>query len=135
MYTHGFFDPEIIKTFGRDGHGFRSCSIETDGVSTPSPLWTIARVAQHRVVAGVGLDLSPITPGYEDEVLGEYESRYGHIGVNVYVTPERARQFAEIGRQILALDKQGSIQPPLRNYEVQAIGHLIATVDQAAPAH
>lgn len=121
---------EVRRSFRPEGHGFISYS---DGLAgaPPSPLWTIARIAQHRVVTGVELDLPHITPGYENQVLQEYEERYGYTGVDVYVSSVRAGQVAEIGRQILTLNEQGSIQPPLQDSEKQTISHLVTTVDQA----
>ena len=124
---------DVSRSFRPEGRDFISYS---DGLAgaPPSPLWTIARIAQHRVVPGVELDLPYITPGYENQVLYEYEERYGYTGVEVRVSSERAGQVAEIGRQILTLNEQGSIQPPLQHSEIQMIGHLVTTVDQATPA-
>src|SRR5262245_28839955 len=113
---HELIDPQVSRTFRPKGRGFISYS---DGLADapPSPLWTIARTAQHRVVAGAELDLSHIAPGYENQVLKEYEKRYGYTGVDVYVSSVRAAELAKIGRQILALNEQGGIQPPLEASE------------------
>jgi hypothetical protein len=121
---------KVSRSFRPEGRGFVSYSHGME-FAPPSPLWTIARIAQHRVAEGVELDLSHVTPGYENQVLEEYEERYGYTGVDVYVSSVRAGQIANIGRQILALNEQGSIQPPLQDSEIQIIGHLVTTVDQA----
>jgi hypothetical protein len=121
-------DREISVTFRRAGRGFVSRSSADSGTYIPAPPYVIAVVARKRVAPGAALSMPHIAPGYEAQVLEEYEERYGYYGVDVPVSPKRAGHISEIGKQILALDKQGKIRPPLDDREKQTIGHMIAVV-------
>ena len=102
--SSGFTTSEINRTFRPQEGGFVSRSLGIHGDPLPSPLWTIAHVAQNRVTEGAELNMPHITPGDEPQVLREYEVRYGYADVDVSVSAVRAGQLAEIGRQILILE-------------------------------
>lgn len=84
-------------------------------------------MAQRRIVEGVELSLPD---GCNNDTLAQTAAATGWVDQDVKVSPRQADELAQIGRQILILDKQGSVQPPLSYYEKQSVGHLIALVDQ-----
>lgn len=125
--------PDIQGTFRKSEMGFtsRSASIGRSGdCYFPAPPSIIASAALTRVTADAELDLPWITHGRETEVLSELECQYDHYDVDVLVSPRRASNLAALGSQILTLNEQGNIQPPLQPREHQAISWLISLVGQ-----
>lgn len=125
-YIRQFIDPEVRASFRTAEVGFTSRN--PDGPVTAPP-YIIASVAQHRVVPGAHIELPD---GYDNEVLSTIQGTTGWVNEYVRVSPQKAHELAQIGSQILALNEQGQIQPPLGYFEQQSVIHLVSLVGQTA---
>lgn len=119
-----FIDPEIQRSFRPSSVGFVSRSV---GGLISCPPYVIASVARRQVVEGAELTLPE---GYDNDTLSGVQDLTGRLEQDVRISSRRADELAQIGRQILILDEQGQIQPPLTAYQKQSIGHLVTLVDQ-----
>ena len=119
-----FIDPEVQRSFRQDSVGFVSRSA---GGFTSCPPYVIASVAQRRIVDRAELVLPE---DCDDGLLSRIRNLTGFVDQDVRVSPLHAYDLAQIGRQILVLNEQGRVQPPLSDYEKQSIGHLVMLVDQ-----
>ncbi len=115
---------EIRDTFRKTRTGFEERS---SGKFAPSPMWTIAFTATSRVVEGAELTLPE---GYTPDILERGTRIYGSANEYARVSEKQAWEYAGIGRQILELDQQGKIQPPLGPFEKESITHLVGMVDR-----
>lgn len=121
-----FVDPEVNASFRTSSVGFVTRS---SGGFVSCPPYVIASVARRRVVEGSELTLPD---GYDNDVLAQTEALMGGVDQDVRVSHRQADELAQIGRQILALNEQGSVQPPLSYYEKQSVSHLVALVDRVS---
>lgn len=74
------------------------------------PPSVIATVASERVVKGANIALPP---DYDNEVLSNIRWLTGYYDKRVRVSPRQAHELRQIGAEILRLDGEGNIQPPL----------------------
>lgn len=113
-----FIDPAVFETFRENKTGPMVCFVSRGiGMSQyntyiVAPPYVIASVARKRVAADAELDTSWIAPGQETDFFEELEECYGWYDRDVLISSKRSGQLAEMGRQILALNEQGSIQLP-----------------------
>lgn len=93
--------------------------------SVSCPPSIIARVAQNRIVE----DSEIVLPeGVTDESLSQIRGITGIYDKGVRITPRQAEELQDLGRQILALNENQKIQPPLTLSEKASITHLIDVV-------
>lgn len=69
--------------------------------------------------------------GWDQEVLDQIVMITGVIEQDVRITIRQAEELAQIGAQLLELDGQGKVQPPLGHFEAQSVAHLVGTVARA----
>lgn len=119
-----FIDPEIRASFRTNEVGFVSRSA---GGFISCPPYIIASVAQRRIAEGAELSLPE---GYSNDTLEIIQGQTGWLDRDTRVSPRQAEELAQIGRQVLTLNEQGAVQPPLNLTEKQSIGHLVTLVDQ-----
>ena len=115
-YTH----PEIAATFrpapgggytSRSGGGFVSC-----------PPYVIASVAS-------GLNgLIDLPEGYDRETLEQIQGITGWVERDVHISDRQASELAGLGRQILALRKDGKAD--LAYFEQMSVEHLVNIVNR-----
>lgn len=117
-----YIHPEIAATFtvapndgftSRSGGGFVSC-----------PPYVIASVAS-------GLNgLINLPESYDRETLERIRDITGWVGRDVHISDRQAAELADLGRQILALHKDG--KAALGYFEHVSVEHLVSTVERAA---
>jgi len=115
-------DPAVRTSFRPTANGFEARNV---GPPYSCPPYVIAS-AVRRVVAGATL----ITPDGYDVTLNSIRLQTGDVDSVTRYTNHHATELAGIGRQLLSLNEQGSIQPPLTYYQEQSIQHLVHLVDQ-----
>lgn len=123
-----YIDPDVRDSFWAAGGAFVAKS-ERQVIS--NPVFKIASIATRRVVDGANLELPE---GYDNNTLENVEWLAGFQGKEVSVSGRQAEELAQIGAQLLALNEQGSIQPPLDYFEEHSITHLVQLVGQTTPS-
>jgi len=118
MSTH----PDVLASFRPIPGGFVSRS---DGGFGSCPPYVIAAVAADRVPEG-SLDLPA---GYDLDVLDRIRFATGFAGQDTHVSARQAGELAQIGRQLLALNADSKVNPPLGYFEEQSIAHLVREVE------
>ena len=121
-----FYPAQIRRSKSQTVAGFISRSA---GGPASCPPYIIASVAGRRVVAGAALSLPE---GYDQETLQRVRDTTGWVDQEVAIDGNQAQELSCIGGQILDLNEQGNIQPPLNYFEKQSITHLLNLVGQAA---
>jgi hypothetical protein len=117
--------PDLIHSFTTQGD-FHFVARNPWG-ERPSPAFAIASVALHRVQSETGLILS-VDCGTED--LEDIYRRTSTTTVrrDLLIDAQIGCGLRDIGKQILKLDEQGQIQPPLAEVETEAIQRLVHVV-------
>lgn len=95
------------------------------GICAPT---IICHVARKRVIEGADFSLPE---GQDDTSLLIIGWRAAKSDREVYVPNERATDLRDIGRQILRLNDEDMIQPPLVDVEIAHINQLIDVVGAA----
>lgn len=90
------------------------------------PPFIIANVAVDRVVPGKQISLPE---DYDTETLKTLRWRTGWTDKPVHISGRQADDLRHIGSELLLLNAEGSIQPPLNYTEKSAIEWLIHTVE------
>jgi len=98
----------------RSAGGFISC-----------PPYVIASVASRRLTPDTQLEMPE---GYNEDTLGNIRGITGWVNQDVSISFRQAAELALIGFQLQDMDTEDKVQPPLRHYEKQSIGHLIREV-------
>ncbi|MCS0601113.1 hypothetical protein NX794_07695 [Streptomyces sp. LP11] len=89
-----------------------------------APPYVIASCALRRVRP----DSLTLPDGYDQAVLDQILTTAGAVEQDVRITGRQAAELAEIGAQLLELDDQGEVRPPLGYFEGQSVAHLVRTV-------
>lgn len=110
--------PEIRASFSPALHGFAS---RNGGPFISCPPYVIAGVA----VSGRA-DSVVLPDGYDAGTLERIKSITGWVDQEMFVSDRQARELAQIGRQLLALNSENKIQPQLSVFEEQSITHLVS---------
>jgi hypothetical protein len=114
----------VYNSFRPEGlEGFKSMTRSTYETSPP---YTIAQVARDRITDKASLMLPD---GYDDEVLNRICWLSGQVNVEFAMSLRQGYELREIGAQILELDNEDKIMPPLGFEETQAIRRLVQVVD------
>lgn len=121
-------DPSVRASFRTANHG--AFVARTEDYTTSNPAYKIASIATNRVIETANLDLPG---GYDKETLRDVAGMAGYVDNDISISGRQAEELAHIGRQLLTLNEQGSIQPPLTYFEEQSVTHLVQLVDQTAP--
>lgn len=103
--------------------GFTS---KIDSVYEPCAPYAIAQVARDRVMNG---SLLQLPEGYDKVAFDRVCFLSGRIGVEYAISLKQGRELRDIGAQLLALDNDHMIKPPLGFEETQSIRRLIHVVD------
>jgi hypothetical protein len=107
-------------------HGLEGFKSTTSSSYETSPPYTIAQVARDRIKDKASFKLPD---GYDDEVLDRICWLSGQVNVEFAMSLRQGRELREIGAQILELDNEDQIVPPLEFEETQAIRRLVQVVD------
>lgn len=111
-------NPMIAATFRPAYGGFIS---RTDGDGLSCPPYVIAAVAADRAPE----DALDLPAGYDFTTFDQIRFVTGYIGQDAHVSARQAAELAQIGAQLLALNAEGRINPPLTFSEAQSIEHLV----------
>lgn len=111
----------IERTFYRNSIGFTSVC----DTAVSCPPYNIASIALRRVVPEASIELPE---GYSAEELENITWLTGYYDQSVQVSGRQARELRQIGEQLLSLDYEHKIQPPLTITERLSIEHLVKIV-------
>lgn len=115
---------KVVDTFKPSGlEGFISLISSTYEPCAP---YTIAQVARDRLVDESLLELPE---GYDKDVLNRICWLSGSVGIEFGISLRQGQELREIGAQLLALDNEDKIMPPLDFDETQSIRRLVRVVD------
>jgi hypothetical protein len=122
------FDPKVTDSFYAYADTFKAV---TDEHTATNPAATIIDVALNRVSAEAELSLPS---GIETATLEDIYDSVSRFGETTTIFADQAQALAQIGRQVLALNVSGHIQPPLdsspfNTKESAVISHLIEVVE------
>jgi hypothetical protein len=112
---HETFKPNMLD-------GFTSKTTFND----PSPPYVIAQVARDRLADETMMILPD---GYDKETLNKICWLSGEVEKNFGISYRQGCELRQIGAQILDLDDDFKIVPPLDFSEIQSIRRLIQVVD------
>lgn len=113
--------PDIRASFHAVPGGYVSRS---EGGPISCPPYVIASAAADRAPE----DALDLPAGYDLDVLDQIRFATGFTGQDTHISPRQAAELAQIGARLLTLNAEGRIDPPLRYFEQQSIGHLVKEV-------
>ena len=115
---------KVIDTFKPNGlEGFTS---KIRSVHEPCAPYVIVQAARDRLADE---SLLQLPEGYDKDSLNRICLLSGKVGVDFAMSLKQGRDMRDIGAQILALDNENKIVPPLDFEETQAIRRLVQVVD------
>lgn len=112
---------QIESTFFQNSLGYTS----TFKRGELCPPYVVASVARDRIVQGASLEMPQ---DYTAEVLNSIAWLTGYVDQPTQIGGRQALELRHIGQQLLALDANGQIQPPLNLIEMKSVEHLLRLV-------
>lgn len=115
---------QAFESFRPNGDDFRSLSRQ----GLPSPAYTIAKVIQERRITGAGIDMPEGLDSEDlDGLLDVVRLKTMHEGEETI--PGNVGSLLRIlGEQVLKLEDDLQIQPPLTPFELQSVRRLVTVV-------